>query len=178
MAEMSVIAHPYAQALFNLAKASAKQESWLKILADLEDVVKHPDFVALLNNPKIIDSQIIAIIKQLLKHDFSTELANFIQLLVENNRLLAVAEIHHIFHDLVLEDQKCGDAIIESAYALTPAQVQDLEVSLSKKFGKQITAKVVVNPELLAGVKITIKDKVIDSSVKGRLNNLSTQLNK
>ena len=79
---------------------------------------------------------------------------------------------------MILEDQKRGDAIIESAYAMSQSEKQDFEQLLSKKFGKSITATVVINPELLAGVKVTINDKVIDGSVKGRLNDLATQLTK
>ncbi len=178
MAEMSVIAHPYAQALFNLAKEQKTEKNWLENLSELKQISTNQDFVAILNNPKVDVDQIISIIKTLMKSNALAEVMNFVQVLVENNRILALDEIYHIFRELILEDQKRGDAIIESAYAMSQSEKQDFEQILSKKFGKEITAKVIVNPELIGGIKVTVNDKVIDGSVKGRLNTLSTQLTK
>lgn len=178
MAEMSVIAHPYAQALFNLAKEQKTEEAWLENLSELKQISTNQDFVAILNNPKVDVDKIISIIKTLMKSNASVEVMNFVEVLVENNRILALDEIYHIFRELILEDQKRGDAIIESAYAMSQAEKQDFEQILSKKFGKKITAQVIVNPELIGGIKVTVNDKVIDGSVKGRINTLSTQLTK
>lgn len=175
---MSVIAHPYAQALFNLAKEQKNEKIWLENLSELKQISTNQDFVAILNNPKVGVDQIISIIKTTMKSNASVEVMNFVQVLVENNRILALDEIYHIFRELVLEDQKRGDAIIESAYAMSQAEKQDFEQLLSKKFGKSITAQVIVNPELIGGIKVTVNDKVIDGSVKGRINTLSTQLTK
>ena len=178
MAESSVIAHPYAQALFNIAKQQKSEKLWLETLSELQQITINQDFASILNNPKVDDLEIMSIIKTALKKNASQEVMNFIQVLVENKRILVLDEIYQIFRELVLEDQQRGDAIIESAYAMSQAEKQDFEQLLSKKFGKLITASVVVNPDLLAGVKVTINDKVIDGSVKGRLNDLATQLTK
>lgn len=178
MAEMSVIAHPYARALFDLAKQSKQEQNWLDVLSQLQQISNNPDFAAILNNPKVDNTQIISVVKALLKNEVSEEVTNFLQLLAENGRFLALDGIYNIFRQLVLEDQKRCDALIESAYAMSSAEKQDFEQILSKKFGKTITATVVVKPELLAGVKVTINDKVIDGSVRGRLNDLATQLTK
>ncbi|TXI97155.1 MAG: F0F1 ATP synthase subunit delta [Neisseriales bacterium] len=178
MAELSVIAHPYAQALFSLAKQTKQEDVWLSRLSNLQQVVVNPEFSELLNNPEIEGSQVISVINTLLKDNASIEVTNLLSVLIENNRVSALPEIYQVFRDLVLEDQKRGDAIIESAYAMSQTEKQDFEELLSKKFGKKITAKVVINPELLAGIKVTINDKVIDGSVKGRLSDLSTQLTK
>lgn len=178
MAELSVIAHPYAQALFNIAKKQKSEKFWLETLSELQQIIINQDFAVILNNPKVDDLEIMSIIKTVLKSNASQEVMNFVQVLVENNRILVLDEIYQIFRELVLEDQQRGDAIIESAYAMSQSEKQDFEQLLSKKFGKLITASVVVNPDLLAGVKITINDKVIDGSVKGRLNDLATQLTK
>ena len=132
----------------------------------------------ILNNPKVNSEDIISVLKSLLKKDFNEEVVNLIEVLVENNRLLALTEIYSIFRELVLEDQKRSDAIIESAYDMSKAEIEEFEHILSKKFGKTITATVNVNPELIAGIKVTINDKVIDGSVKGRLDNLAAQLTK
>lgn len=178
MAEMSVIAHPYAEALFKLAKQNHNESDWLETLSKLQQIVLNKDFSAILNNPKIDGEQVISITKTLLNDEMSEEVLNLLKVLITNNRVLALAEIYHVFRALVLEDQKRGDAVIESAYPMSHEELHNFEQLLSRKFGKDITAKVVVVPDLMGGIKITVNDKVIDGSIKGRLNNLATQLTK
>lgn len=172
------IARPYAQALFNLAKNEKSENKWLEILANLKQIVESNDFSLLINNPMVDNEEQLDLIKAILKSEASIEVVNLLKVLVENGRLIVLSDIYSIFRELVLEDQKRADAVIESAYDVSQSQKDEFERLLSDKFGKKITARIKVNPELIAGVKITIDDKVIDGSVKGRLTNLATQLTK
>lgn len=178
MSQMNVVAHPYAEALFKIAKQSNQQSSWMNALSDLSDLAQNQDFQSILNNPKVEIEQIISIVKSVLKQDASQEVMNLIDVLAEYGRILALPEIYAVFRELVLEDKKRSDAVIESAYDLSKAEIEDFERILSNKFGKTVTASVKVNPDLIAGIKVTINDKVIDGSVKGRLENLATGLTK
>lgn len=172
------VARPYAQALFNLAKHEKSENKWLKVLAELKEIVEADGFSLLINNPKIESKDQLNLIETILKNDATPEVVNLLNLLSENNRLIVLSDIYNIFRELVLEDQKCADAIIESAYDISQSQKDEFEKLLSNKFGKKITAQVKVNGDLIAGIKITIDDKVIDGSVKGRLTNLAAQLTK
>ena len=174
---MNIVAHPYALALFDLAKSAKKENAWLDTLAALKQIASDRQFADLVNNPKIDSKQLIAIIKQMLPAA-NAEAEELLVILAENNRLLALVEIYDLYHALVLEDQKKATAIIESAYEMTREQQADFEQILSHKFGKTISSKVVVNPDLIGGIKVLINDKVIDASIKGRLANLASQLNK
>lgn len=176
MAKMSVIAHPYARALFNLAKETKQENKWLDLLLNLHDIVNNKDFTEILNDPKIDQEQIIFIFKSILNENFLTEVSNLLTTLFENKRILALADIYTIYRDLILEDQKRGDAIIESAFTMSKEEQLEFEKILSKKLGKEISTTIVINSKLIAGIKITINDKIIDGSIKGRINNLSTQL--
>ncbi len=179
MAEMSVIAHPYARALFSLAKDANQQEIWLNTLDELKQISENKQFLEILDNPQVESKQVIEVVKSLLKNKgISVELNNFLETLAENDRFIILGEIYALFRQLYLDDQKRSDAVIESAYPISLSDKEELEKILSQKFDKTITATIVVKPELLAGVKITINDKVIDGSVKGRLNELATQLTK
>ncbi|AUR50884.1 F0F1 ATP synthase subunit delta [Aquella oligotrophica] len=172
------VARPYAQALFNLAKQEKSENKWLKVLADLKEIVEAEGFSLLINNPKIDGKEQLKLIETILKNDATPEVVSLLNLLSENNRLIILSDIYNIFRELVLEDQKCADAIIESAYDISQTQKDEFEKLLSDKFGKKITAQVKVNADLIAGIKITVDDKVIDGSVKGRLTNLAAQLTK
>ena len=178
MSQLNILAHPYAEALFNLAKQSGSESAWLNTLADLDVIVTTPEFSEILHNPQFDSAQIIAIVESLLKDQASAEVLNLLQLLAKNKRMQILGEIHQLFRKLVAEEQKRCDALIESAYAMSQSEVSDFEQLLSKKFAKTVTATVTINPELIGGIKVTINDKVIDASIQGRLNNLATQLTK
>lgn len=177
MSNMNIVAHPYAQALFRLAKEAKSENIWLDTLAALKQIVENPQFADLANNPKFDSEQKLSIIKQMLPKG-AADVSELLNVLSENNRLLALGEIYAIFNQLVLEDQKKATAVIESAYEMTSEQQADFAKILSQKFGKTINLTVVVKPELIGGIKVLINDKVIDTSIKGRLATLASQLNK
>ncbi len=177
MSNINIVAHPYAQALFQLAKKTNKENSWLDILAELKQISDDSRFADLINNPNYNSVEILGFIREMLSTS-SAEIDSLLNVLAENNRLLVLGEIYTIFKELVLEDQKKAQAVIESAYAMTKEQQADFEKILSQRFGKTITSEVIVNPELIGGIKVLINDKVIDASIKGRLANLATQLTK
>lgn len=172
------VARPYAQALFLLAKNEGSEDKWLDILQSLEEILTNKQFASLLSNPEIEPEKLTATIEAILKNSAKQKVNNFLGVLAEHKRLSIVPEIHAIFKALVLEDKGRADAIIESAYEIDDKEKTEFEKILSKKFGKSISVQVNVNPALIAGVKITVNDKVIDSSVKGRLNNLAAFLAK
>lgn len=67
-------------------------------------------------------------------------------------------------------------ATVESASALAPATQTELQASLSKKYGRPLTLKFSVNPELLGGIRVKVGSDVWDGSVKARLKALSDSL--
>lgn len=176
MTQMNVIAHPYAQALFNLAKLKHSEDAWLMLLNELQVLVSDEQFSALLNDPGVETKYVTATIISALGDKATPEVQNFLQVLAENDRLPVITAIYSLFRELVMVDQQRGEAIIESAYAMDSAEIHDFEQILTKKFAKAISVTLKINPDLLAGVKVTINDKVIDGSIKGRLNALATQL--
>ena len=68
------------------------------------------------------------------------------------------------------------DARIETAFALTDAQLSELTATLSQQFNRKVNAEVVVDSALIGGVKVTIGDLVVDASVRGKLAALAASL--
>ena len=58
----------------------------------------------------------------------------------------------------------------------TLAQLVSLKSALEKRFGKKIEATVSVDPQLIGGARVTVGDTVIDASVRGELEAMSSQL--
>ena len=104
------------------------------------------------------------------------QLYSFLVLLCVNNRVLLLKEIHMLFEKMFESDNKIGKAKIESAFLLDAIDKEQIELKLSSKFGRKISAEVEINPALIGGVKIIVDDIVIDASILHSLNKLAMQI--
>ncbi len=80
------------------------------------------------------------------------------------------------FSRLVANEINKQLAVVESATQLTPAIASDLQSSLSKKYGRQLTLEFKIVPELLGGIRVKVGSDVWDGSVKARLEALKNSL--
>ena len=74
------------------------------------------------------------------------------------------------------EHEGTMEATVVSALPLADGQLQSLVATLEKKYGRKITAKVELDPKLIGGLKIVVGDKVIDATVRGKLDAMAAAL--
>jgi F-type H+-transporting ATPase subunit delta len=67
-------------------------------------------------------------------------------------------------------------ARIETANEMDSATSSELVSNLKKKYGTDLTTEVVVNPELLGGMRIRVGSDVWDGTVRNRLERLQQEL--
>ena len=177
MAELSTIARPYADALFDAARASGEGlERWLAVVEELAALMSHPQVAQVVADPKLGDAQVVDLLASLVKQPLPANGTNFLKLLVANQRLAVLPEVAVQFRQLKNEAEGVADCLIESAFPLSDGQVSDLLAALSKRFGTRLRPSVQVNPALIGGVRIAVGDQVLDSSVRARLNQMQTAL--
>ena len=175
MAELATIARPYAEALFRVAK-TGNLNAWSELVAEMAHVAGNPEVQAFVSNPKLTDAQIIDTFVSLIKSPVSAEARNFIGALVENGRLVALPEIGVQFLALKNAAEGAADAHITSAFELSDAQVKELVATLEKKFGRKLVPAVTVDNSLIGGVRVTVGDEVLDTSVRAKLQKMHTAL--
>jgi len=178
MAENSTIARPYAEALFAAVKASSEglQETadHVQLLAEL---VELEDVRQAVSDPRLDSEQRGKLIRGLIDEKRLTEpLNNFIDLLLENDRLLLLPDIAEQFAVLKDEAEGVAQAEITSAYALTEEQVSELVQLLEPKFNKKLKPHVTVDETLIGGVRVVVGDYVLDTSVQAQLNRMREAL--
>ena len=108
---------------------------------------------------KLDSGRITSLVKSLIEK----KPRNYIKVLESYKRLLR------------LEVEK-RSATIETATALAPEAGAKIVENLKRKYGSELAAKFVVNPELLGGMRIRVGSDVWDSSVRNRLQRLQQQL--
>jgi len=175
MAENATIARPYAEALFRVAQP-AKLDAWAEILSEMAQVAVVPAFREIAGDPHLARAQLADVFLSSLKVSIDEEARNFVSMLVENGRLLLLPEIEHQFRELKNAFESTADAQIVSAFPMTDDQLRDLVVALEKKFGRKLNASISVDASLIGGVRVTVGDEVLDSSVSARLEHMQTVL--
>lgn len=175
MAENLTLARPYADAAFSLAKAGNALGPWSKTLDRMAAVVVDPQMQACIGNPRLAAPQILAFFTDVVGN-LTTEQKNFVQVLIDNERLGVLPEIRDLFVELKNGFEGVRDAEIESAFPIDNATLAQLTADLETRYRCKIKSTVSVNPDLIGGVRIAIGDQVIDASVRGKLAAMATAL--
>ncbi|HZZ18883.1 MAG TPA: F0F1 ATP synthase subunit delta [Opitutaceae bacterium] len=66
-----------------------------------------------------------------------------------------------------------GVALVEHAGSVNDSLLAAVASSMTKKYGRKVTATAQPNPALLAGVRVRVGDDVYESSIAGQLAALS-----
>ena len=178
MSDLSVVAKPYAEAVFNIAVADGSFAKWSTMLKDIVTVAADPRVVDLIENPQVDDLAIAQLIIDICASPDNALAQNFVQLVAENHRLLAITDICAIFEYLRQEHEKVLDVQVTSRFGLSDEQQQRLQQALAKRFQKQIDIEFDLDENLLGGALIRIRNDntVIDGSARNKLALLSQHL--
>lgn len=177
MAEFATIARPYAEALF---KACADQKAdlgqataWVEELAA---IAANPQLRQVADSPKVTVEQLLAVITGVVRGALPPIAANFLRTVVENGRLRVLPEISAQFRALANQTKGTSDATVFSAFEVAPQQLQELETTLERRFGRKLHLAVKLDPSLIGGIRVVVGDEVLDTSVKARLEQMKAAL--
>ena len=176
MAEISTIARPYAVAAYKLGKETNSLAKWSEMLGFAAAVANDVQMQAYIQDPKVVASDLQNTFLKVCGDKLNEQGQNLIKVLVEYNRMFILPAIVSAFEALKAQDEGTLDAQIIAASKPSDAEIKDLLKRLEAKFGKKIEANVMIDAELIGGFKIIVGDTVIDSSVKGQLQNLAYTL--
>jgi F-type H+-transporting ATPase subunit delta len=177
MAELATIARPYAEALFRVAEGG-DIAAWSTLVQELAQVARLPEVLSVASSPKVSRAQVTDLLLSAVKSPTkdNPQVKNFVQMLVDNHRLPLLPEIALQFDELKNAREGAADALIVSAFPLEGAQLNDLIASLERKFKSKLKPAVHVDPSLIGGVRVTVGDEVLDTSVRARLASMQTAL--
>lgn len=176
MAEPRTVARPYAEAAFRLADEGGALAHWAEMLAALAQVAADPRVGAAAGDPRLSDAQAAGLFIAILAGKLDGEAENLLRVLAANGRLELLPEIRAQFEALKNERESVVEAEVQSAFELSDAQLRDLVERLEKKTGRKVRARIEINKDLIAGVRVIIGDKVIDGSARAQLGALETAL--
>ncbi len=174
--DITTIARPYAEAVFERAKEVGQLDAWSQALDLLATVVADPLMADQIANPNVPRERIRDIVLDVCGDGLPPEAANLLRLLAQNGRLAALPEITRLFEASRIADQGVRHVLIRSAFDITDAEQKTLADALAKRFGGKVDVAVETDSSLIGGIEIRAGDLVIDDSVRGKLQQLAQAL--
>ncbi|HKQ29824.1 MAG TPA: F0F1 ATP synthase subunit delta [Burkholderiales bacterium] len=175
MAENVTLARPYAEAAFALASKTKALAAWQDTLDRLAIVAADARMRDVMGNPKVSASQLVKLLVDV-AGKVSPEQENFLNVLVENERVTVLPEIRDLFVARKNQHERVKQAHVTSAFALDDKALKQLIDELEPRFNCKLEVTVDVDPELIGGVRVAVGDEVIDASVRGKLATMATVL--
>lgn len=170
------VAKTYAEALYSLALDNdcvAQYKDDVKLIEqsfnEVDDIKK---FLIAAKVSKDDKKQVFA---KGFKGKVSKDILNFLNLLVDRGRITYFKDIFHNFYSLCNVSLGIKEGLLETARPLSADKVHELEKALSKD-GVAVELQTKINTTLISGFRIVFDDKIIDTSMKKRLNQLSEML--
>ena len=175
MTDSVTYSRPYAEAAYKIAVESNSTSLWADNLMILSEVIKDAEVKAIIASPRVDDKKSLSFLNSFLSKD-DTSFSNFLSIMINNKKIYFLDEVHKLFNDMLLSDQEITIAEVETAFALTESQKENLSKTLMKQHAQKVQIKEIINQDLLAGIKISVNNEVTDYSIRNKLNLMKEQI--
>lgn len=168
-------ARRWAEALFQLALEKDALEAWQRDLEELQAGLGNRDLVARLEDPNASPEAKREAVERALP-GVGPQARNLLALLAVKGRL-------HLLPLIALEFRRLADAhqgvVAVEVYTAVPlgrGEQERVQAFLEGALGQRVRASFGVDPALLGGLALRIGDRVVDGSVRGRLEQMRRAL--
>ena len=175
-----LIESSYGDALFELAL----EQNSLDSMAEQVDVLarsfaENPELLKLLTHPKISKEEKVSVIENIFKGRFSDDIVGFLVIITEKDRGAEIENILRYFRAKVREYKKIGVARVVSATELSKEQKARVEKKLLQQTSyESFEVDYSEDASLIGGMIIRIGDRVVDSSIRTKLDTMAKSLRK
>lgn len=167
---MNELANSYSTALFTVCEKTQLKsvlDELLVLETEIDDVIK------VFSHPSISKEEKKAFIKSLKVSDI---LNTYLNVLIDHNRGQFLKEIISSFQEKVNDYFNIEVCTIKSVMPLKDETLSEIRELLSQKFNKEIQLVPEIDPSLIAGIQVFLKNTVIDNSIAKKLNDLKNKL--
>ncbi len=173
-----LISKTYGDALFELAVEEDKVDALLEEIRQLQQVLsENGEFGRLMNHPKIIKEEKIQVAKNVFGGRLSDELLGFLIIIISKDRYRDIDAILDYFVAEVKQYKGIGVATVTTAVPLREEQCRKIERRLLDTTSyTKMEMNYLLDKSLIGGMVIRIGDRVVDSSISTKLNELQKEL--
>jgi ATP synthase F1 delta subunit len=169
---LEAIARVYAEALFESAKKAGKLDVIKEQLYQFADSLSgNRELQLFFFSPYFSSAEKREGLEKALD-GADPELLNFLGLVAEKHRMPAIFRIRDRFDDLWAVENKRLEVTVTSAVDLDPELVKRIGSEIESQTGQTVDLQSNVDPDILGGLVLRVGNKVLDASVRNRLDKL------
>lgn len=174
---MGAIATRYAESLFDLALEENKIEGYMQDMDAVLHIFKEdPAIVSFFAHVLIDDVAKFEIIDKCFKGQIDNYICNFLKLLIKKRRIRYILDIIISFKELCNTYLGIEEGIIYTSYDLEEADIHEIERAIGTKENKKIILRSIKDESLIGGIKVQLRNQVIDASIKNKVEMLKKEL--
>ena len=172
------LAGRYATALFELAMGERAIDTVTQDLANLKTLLaESPDLARLVKAPVFSADEQRAGMEAVLRRMEAAPLTiRFVLTLARKRRLFALTDIIRAYEALLGRQRGEVDAEVSAARPLSDAEANELKAVLKTKLGREARLTTKVDPSLLGGLVVKVGSRMIDSSLRTKLEGLRSAM--
>jgi len=166
----------YAEAAFELAVRDGSVDVWQRDLALAAEMARDERVVRVVDNPAVSFIRRRKVVEQLLGKHVSPQALNLALLLAKRGRFGILSAVSFEFDAKVRQARGIVAATVSTPEPLSAGDLKAVKVRVEQLAGAKVELATAVDPGLIGGLTIKIGDKLIDASVRGRLERLRGRL--
>jgi F-type H+-transporting ATPase subunit delta len=202
----STAARRYAEAAFELARRDGTEDAWRYALRAASEALGSADILRIVENPARPHSERIAVVRAALSGDslaalvravierdasvggtpgslvdvvrsrVADQLVNLVALLLDRRGVSLLPAIAGEYDRILDRERGIVRALVTSAAPLTDDEAAALRDRVEGMTASQVDLSREVDPALIGGLTVRVGDRLVDASVRGRLERLRHQL--
>jgi F-type H+-transporting ATPase subunit delta len=174
----NLVAKRYASALFELSKEAdivATHQQQLEFILSIFE--QNKELKTVLAHPKVTETEKKELLNSVLSKFADRLIGNFFSILIDKNRQGNIQDIIKEYIILADDYNNVERTLVVSVLPLEQSELEKLTVKLSKMFNKNIVITNKVDKSILGGLLVKVGDRVIDGTLRGKINALRGELN-
>jgi ATP synthase, F1 delta subunit len=166
----------YAEAAFELAVRDDKVDAWQRDLALAAAMARDTRVVRVIDSPAVPFGERRKVVEQLLAKHVSLQALNLALLLAKRGRFGVLPSVSSEYDAKVRQTRGIVAATVTTPEPLSATELTAVRTRVEQLAGAKVELATAVDPGLIGGLTIKIGDRLIDASVRGRLERLRGRL--
>jgi F-type H+-transporting ATPase subunit delta len=171
------VARRYLSAAMEAAERIGVRDELGEQLAALQAMLRSaPEVRRLLGHPAMSIRRKLTALESMLGSPPVGPLARLIEVLIDNDRLDVLEVADEVYRQLVDEADGVLRAFVSTPVPLQEAQSRRLAAALSRWLDANVVIDPRIDPDLLGGIVVRVGDRVLDASLRGRLERIKFRM--
>jgi F-type H+-transporting ATPase subunit delta len=164
------VARNYADALYALAERENAQEEWLNILGEIGSFYReNRSFRAFLHTPRVATEDKKRVLRSVLGDRYPEPFVRFLQVVIDKRRQGLIPLMEEAYREILNERTGRVHASVTLPFEADEAFRGELEKALSGILEGDVAADFRTDEEIIGGLVVRVKDRILDGSVRRRL---------